>query len=97
MKDVCFKVDVLINNRGSVKLQMIILLLKLIYGLGNLDYVFVIKWGRDNEDMVMRELYVFGFVNYINCNFLKCGLYVFKDKFYIGVSLDGFMYCLCCG
>lgn len=97
MKDVCAKVDALTRNRGDVKPKTTPLLSKLVHGSENLDHVPAIRWGKDNEDKAMRELHAVGLANHTNCKLSKSGLYVVKDKPYIGASPDGFMSCSCCG
>lgn len=94
----CIKIDFLVKIRGNVKFKIILLFVKLVYGSEDLDYVFVvIKWGKENEDKVFSDFYVIVLFKYRNCKLVKSSLYVMKGKFYIGVSFDELILCLCCG
>ena len=54
-----------------------------------------VKWGRDNEGSALKAFYVKEDVKHIEFKLENVGLFLDKDKGYIGASPDGIMYCKC--
>ena len=56
-----------------------------------------VKWGRDNEGSALKAFYVKEDVKHIEFKLENAGLFLDKDRGYIGASPDGIMYCKCYG
>ena len=56
-----------------------------------------VKWGRDNEGNALKTFYAKKAVKHIEFKLEKGGLFLDKDRAYIGALPDSIMYCKCYG
>lgn len=97
-KDVHIKVDRILKSRDpNARPKTTPLVVKLLYEGKDLGNVPAIKWGREHEEQALREFHAKALVSHKDCRISKCGLYILKNKPYIGASPDGLMTCSCCG
>ena len=62
--------------------------------LRNLELV---KWGRDSKGNALKAFYAKKGVKHIELKLEKAGLFLDKNRTYIGASPDGIIYCKCHG
>ena len=62
--------------------------------LRNLELV---KWGRDSKGNALKAFYAKKGVKHIELKLEKAGLFLDKNRTYIGASSDGIIYCKCHG
>ena len=56
-----------------------------------------VKWGRNNEDNALKGFHAKEGVKHIKIKLEKAGLFLHKNRAYIGASPDSIMYCKCHG
>ena len=96
-KSVSAKVDSVARAKGTLKSKTTALVSRLLHGSPNIDYIPAIKWGKEKEDQAYNEFHVKALAQHQQCKLSKSGLWVMKNKPYIGASRDGVMSCACCG
>ena len=83
--------------RGGVYPKTTQLVASLLYQDTNLDHIEAIKWGRIHEEDALKQFYALEATKHVDFKLEKGGLFLDKDRAYIGASPDSIMCCKCHG
>eukprot|EP00795_Rhopilema_esculentum_P009832 gene9832-18407_t len=91
------KVNRISRVKGDVRPKTTHLVANIIHQEENLDHIQAIKWSRDHEADALKGFYAEEATRHINFKLEQAGLFLDKDRAYIGASPDAIMQCSCHG
>ena len=90
------KINTIMKVRTPVKPKTTQLVSNLLYQDKRLDNFAAVQWGKCNEEKAaLKEFYALEATKHIDFKLEKSGLFLDKNRAYIGASPDGIMYCNC--
>jgi hypothetical protein len=91
------KINTIMKTRIPVTPKTTPLVSNLLCQDKKLDKVATVQWGKCKEEEALKEFYALEATKHIDFKLEKSGLYLDKNRAYIGASPDGIMYCKCHG
>ena len=91
------KINTVLKCRTVARPKTTNLVASLLFRDQNLEHIEAIKWGISKEKDPLKQFYAEEATKHVDFKLESCGLFLDKDRAYIGASPDSIMLCKCHG